>query len=122
MRVVEIISEFLLLLVCAFIQQLMVPQELEAQEKIEIAIFTSFGLLIVFNAYFVISSVVTNRKDKKRLKAREKRRLEWEEAMKAKKNKGDVKNSADGSLKVVQTSVVRAPLQAISEESMSHSS
>ena len=41
-------------------------------------IFVAFGLLLGFNAFFVVYNVVVNIQDKRRKEAHEKRRKEWE--------------------------------------------
>ena len=87
-------------------------------------IFVAFGLLLGFNAAFVIYNVVINCQDKRRKKAHEKRREEWE-----KTNKVDSSKLCKAE-PLVDTKTVNRPapmesrgaaiLAAIIEESKSH--
>lgn len=79
-RLVEIGTEMLLLVTCAFVQQLILPLEEEQSADITFFVFSCVGVLCLFNAVFVVRGVRQNCRDKKRSKAREQRRVVWNEA------------------------------------------
>ena len=83
-RFTEIISEIILLLVSVLLQQFQQYNGLDDSVKnIEISIFTTLGLLMLFNTIFLIYGVVSERLESKRLKTIAATKLEYEEALKA---------------------------------------
>ena len=76
-KVIEIASEFLLLLMSILMQQCMVYSD---QTDIERGTFTAMGLILTVNITFLIYTVVQNCKEKKRLKAISQAKKEWEQA------------------------------------------
>ena len=91
-------------------------------------IFVAFGLLLGFNALFVGYNVVINCQDKKRQKAHEKRRQEWEKTNKVHSSSklSKVESSLVGTMTVDRPGPKEARganiLAAIIEESKGHSS
>lgn len=81
-RIIEVGSEFFMLLTCSLLAQFLVTNYNEEQfEILETYTCISFGILVVFNVMYVIYLLCVNCKIKKRKKWLEKQALEYQKAV-----------------------------------------